>query len=419
MALEFSEVATLGCMFYKKKDLEEAGKSTENLVSFINSVKKMLKSTEKIKFGSSKQSFINAMNPSEEKVLDDFCRGISAAIGIKEWLTRVHNEPTDTVIKNGYMTGNIWPPPVDAFKFKAFGMADYNSSDFILYTGKQGSNEYYYGVSLKKKNTEYAPDPTIINKAFDTIMDGSQFDAIKDKLRDIRVGWFASKVREADKLGLIKIEPRHKKLNDAELLNAKPMDQEAKGAKGKQYVNLKGTLKEGYDNPTAGFKKWMNKEVGTGDLFTQLVKVIEPHMEMFANSLINLVFKAKLNDKLNANRDLDKYYFGFALATGVGKHNKKTGPSIGKGQMFPQESVLCALAMLASTKKPYKMIQVPNPAAKEDSVAAKVFFEIRVGKVKLLDLQLRYKGDFKSQPQFFAFMTDDFKRILKGECLNP
>ena len=70
-------------------------------------------------------------------------------------------------------------------------------------------------------------------------------------------------------------------------------------------------------------------------------------------------------------------------------------------------------------KKPYKMVQVPNPAAKQDSVAAKVFFEIRVGKVKLLDLQLRYKGDFKSQPQFFAFMTDDFKKLLKGECLDP
>lgn len=419
MALEFSEIAMLGCMFYKKKDLLKAGESTENLVSFVNSVKKMIESTEKIKFGSSKNEFVRAMNPQNNKVLDDFCRAISGAIGTKEWLTKHHNEPADTVIKTGYMTGNIWPSPVNAFKFEAFGMKDYNSSDIILYTGKQGSNEYYYGVSLKKKDTELAPDPTIINKAFDSIMDGPQFDAIKDKLRDVRVQWFASKVREADKKGLIEIEDRHKKLNDAELLMAKPTDQEAKGSKGKQYVNLKGTLAEGYDNEAASFKKWMNKEVGTGNLFTQLVKIIEPHMEMFANSLINLVFKAKLNDKLNANRDLDKYYFGFTLATGVGRHHPKTGPSIGKGQIYPQESVLCALSHLAAAKKPYKMVQVPNPAAKKDSVAAKVFFEIRVGKVKLLDLQLRYKGDFKSQPQFFAFMTDDFKRILKGECVDP
>tara|TARA_R110001592_G_scaffold125334_1_gene335260 strand:- start:388 stop:1647 length:1260 start_codon:yes stop_codon:yes gene_type:complete len=419
MALEFSEIAMLGCMFYKKKDLVKAGSSTENLVSFVNSVKKLVDSTDKIKFGSSKASFVRAMNPAVEEVLDDFCRGISGAIATKEWLTKHHNEPADTVIKAGYMTGNVWPSPVDAFKFKAFGMADYNSSDIILYTGKQGSSEYFYGVSLKKKNTEYAPDPTIINKAFDTIMDGPQFDAIKDKLKDVRVEWFANKVREADKLGLIEIEDRHKKLNDADLLTAKPMSEEAKGGKGKQYVNLKGTLAEGYDNKTASFKKWMNKEVGTGNLFTQLVKIIEPHMEMFANSLINLVFKAKLNDKLNANRDLDKYYFGFTLATGVGKHHKKNGPSIGKGQVYPQESVLCALSHLAAAKKPYKMVQVPNPAAKEDSVAAKVFFEIRVGKVKLLDLQLRYKGDFKSQPQFFAFMTDDFKALMKGKCLDP
>ena len=98
MALEFSEIAMLGCMFYKKKDLLKASESTENLVSFVNSVKKMVDSTDKIKFGSSKAAFVKAMNPAVEEVLDDFCRGISGAIATKEWLTRHHNEPADTVI---------------------------------------------------------------------------------------------------------------------------------------------------------------------------------------------------------------------------------------------------------------------------------------------------------------------------------
>ena len=410
MALEFSEIAMLGCMFYKKKDLLKAGSSTENLVSFVNSVKKMISTTDKIKFGSSKNEFIRAMDPADNKVLDDFCRAISAAVVTKDWLTKHHNEPSDTVIKRGFMTGNVWPSPVDAFKFPAFGMKDYNSSDIILYTGKQGSNEYYYGVSLKKKDTEHAADPTIINKAFDSIMDGNEFNKIKEDLRVTRMKWFANELKEADKKGLIKIEPQHKKLSDEDLVGSKP------SGSAKEYVNLKGTLKEGYDDGM-GFRTYMNGQVGRGDLFKRLLKIIEPHMEMFANSLINLVFKAKLNDKLNANRDLDKYYFGFALSTGVGKH-KKDGPFIGKGQMYPQESVLCALSHLAASKKPYQMVQIPNPAG-PDSNAAKVFFEIRRGKVALLKLEVRYKGSFRSQPQFFAFMTDDFKRIIKGECVDP
>ena len=45
MALEFSEIAMLGCMFYNKKDLMKASSSTDNLVSFVNSVKKMISST--------------------------------------------------------------------------------------------------------------------------------------------------------------------------------------------------------------------------------------------------------------------------------------------------------------------------------------------------------------------------------------
>lgn len=410
MALEFSEIAMLGCMFYKKKDLVKAGSSTENLVSFVNSVKNLISTTEKIKFGTGKNEFIRAMDPSDNKVLDDFCRAISAAHITKEWLTKHHNEPADTVIKKGYMTGNVWPSPVNAFKFPAFGMKDYNSSDIILYTGKQGSNEYYYGVSLKKKDTEHAADPTIINKAFDSIMDGNEFNSVKEQLRVTRMEWFANVIREADKEGVIKIEEQHMKLSDEDLVGAKPT------GSAKEYVNLKGTLKEGYEGGN-GFRTYMNRKVGRGNLYDQLMKIIEPHMEMFANSLVNLVFKAKLNDKLNANRDLDKYYFGFTLATGVGKH-KKDGPSIGKGSVYAQESVLCALSHLAATKKPYKMVQIPNPAG-PDSDAAKVFFEIRRGNVALLKLEVRYKGSFRSQPQFFAFMTDDFKALMKGKCLDP
>ena len=410
MALEFSEIATLGCLFYSKRELQNASKDVGSLVSFTKEVRDKVNKDRFVKFGTGKQQFIRAMDPTNKVVLDDMCRGISAAIAIKDWLTRHHSEPTDTKIKAGYMTGNVWPPPVNIFKLDAFGMKDYNSSDFILYTGAQGGFEYYYGVSLKKKNQEHHADPTLINKAFDSVMEGRDFDKIKDSIKEMRVKWFGDKIREADKLNLVKIERDHLKFSDEKLVLAKP------ARTNKSYPNIKGKLAEGYDRGT-GFRTWMNGQVGRGNLYTKMMKIIEPHMEMFANSLINLILKVNLNDKLNANKDLDKYYFGFALATGVGQM-RRGEPYVGNGSVYPQESVLCALNHLASSKKPYSMVQVPNPAG-DESNAAKVFFEIRKGKVAILDLEVRYKGSFTAQPQFQAFLTKDFKRIIAGECVDP
>ena len=410
MALEFSEIATRGCLFYSKRELENASKDVGALVTFTQKVRDKVNKDRFVKFGTGKQQFISAMDPTNKIVLDDMCRGISAALAIKEWLTRHHNEPTDTKIKAGYMTGNVWPSPVDIFKLDAFGMRDYNSSDFILSTGKHGSFEYYYGVSLKKKNVEHAADPTLINKAFDSVMDGREFDKIKEQIRVMRVKWFADKIREADRLKLIKIESNHVKLSDDKLILAKPASTD------KSYPNIKGKLSEGY-NRGMGFRTWMNGQVGRGDLYKKMMKIIEPHMEMFANQLINLILKVNLNDKLNANRDLDKYYFAFALSTGIGQM-RKGQPFVGRGAVYPQESVLCALNHLAQSKKPFVMKQVPNPAG-DESNAAKVFFQICKGRVAILDLEVRYKGSFTAQPQFQAFLTKDFKKIIAGECVNP
>ena len=91
---------------------------------------------------------------------------------------------------------------------------------------------------------------------------------------------------------------------------------------------------------------------------------------------------------------------------------------MGPGAVYAQESVLCGLNHLSHAKKPYKLTQIPNPAG-DESTAAKVFFEISKGKIPLLKLEIRYKGDFRPQPQFQAFLTKEFKKILTGECLNP
>ena len=49
--------------------------------------------------------------------------------------------------------------------------------------------------------------------------------------------------------------------------------------------------------------------------------------------------------------------------------------------------------------------------------AAKVFYQLSRDGVPILDLQLRYKGDFKSMPQFFATITDEFQKQMDELCL--
>ena len=71
-----------------------------------------------------------------------------------------------------------------------------------------------------------------------------------------------------------------------------------------------------------GFRKYMNKQVGQGDLYDGFLKLMEPLKDKFANQLINVVLKTKLSDLLNADKSLNKFYFGFALITGTGVYKK-------------------------------------------------------------------------------------------------
>ena len=45
--------------------------------------------------------------------------------------------------------------------------------------------------------------------------------------------------------------------------------------------------------------------------------------------------------------------------------------------------------------------------------AAKVFFTLSKGKTPILEIELRYKGDFAAFPQFFAGITPEFKKMIK------
>ena len=77
------------------------------------------------------------------------------------------------------------------FQVNAYGFKDYNSSDIVV---RSGTEKTFYGISLKKKKTVKAADPTLINKAFSTVFNGDKYKELKEKLIKTRTNYFADKL---------------------------------------------------------------------------------------------------------------------------------------------------------------------------------------------------------------------------------
>ena len=45
--------------------------------------------------------------------------------------------------------------------------------------------------------------------------------------------------------------------------------------------------------------------------------------------------------------------------------------------------------------------------------AAKLQYVLKVGKMDIIKFEIRYKGNFTSQPQFLGYFTNKFKALLK------
>ena len=425
MAIEYSEIMAATAMYFDTSVLEAAAVDEQSLIDWIG--KAAVKAEKKIVYGSQKNMFTNYMEqdvgslPDAAKVavLKNALQGISGAIAIKKWLNSEHGEPRDVKAKNLYMTGNVWPRTVKKFRINAFGFDDYNASDFIVHTGDKN----FYGASLKKKPKPNAADPTLINKAFDTILNGPKFDHIKEDITRIRAEYFAGLVRQAHEDKVIILPASELALDDKDLFEAKGRDTSIYK---RAYINTRGSVQHGLENENApnAMIKTVNADLAKKNnvLYKLLIQHMQNEGELFANTLINLVLKVNLYDELAANKKLKEYNFGFGLITGVGTVTKiaKSNPTqykttLSTGKWIELHTILCGLRQLTANKQSYEI--AVDYDKKENSNAAKVFFKLSKAGVPILDMELRYKGTFTAQPQFFATITPEFKQILVDDCL--
>ena len=385
--------------------------------------KAMFKTAGTLKRGDKKRSDMVA----------NIVAGFSGALGSKAFMQAM-NCKVD-IATAVYMTGATWPSNVDIFRMKDQTSGfDYNSSDLVVQAGPKK----FFGISLKKKPNVKSPDPTIINKAFSTFLDGDDKNKeALEKLNKVRQQYFADIVKEAQKDGIINVRGLES-MTTEEVWNAKLRKPDGdpvalinlKGVNEKddpiELTDVPGTVDQVtiYDKPKGrmGLKDYINADLAkpNNKLFKGFNKIIQDNAEYFANSLIDMVLKVQLNTKLKA-KDIGDYNFEFALVTGFAdyKQNSKDAKldklKLEKAKFIPLHTILCGLANLAGNEKPYKMEL--DTAKKEKTNAAKVFYQLSRDGVPILDLQLRYKGDFKSMPQFFATITDEFYIQLDKKCL--
>ena len=415
MAYEPSEIMFASCMLFTEEELKKNSTDVVALQKFMEVAKK--KASTQVKFGNDgiKKGFIDLMQPTD-KGLKDLAVGISAAMSMKKEVPIKEKKGTPTV----FLTGNVWPKDVEKFRINAYGFEDYNSAD-VLFTY---NNKKFYGVSLKKKQKPNAPEPTLINKAFDTLLDGPEYAKLKTELVGIRQEYFAGLVIEAVGKGII----RKADIKDFDKLKANPAGRKElfeskkrdKNKFDRSYIDTKGSAKKGYKDENTkdpgSMRFFVNKQLANQDnpLWSQFISIMNKYSELFAESLINIILKTKLYEEITA-KDLKTYKFGFFLVTGIGDVTK-TGVSIQPAQVTSLETTLCGLTRIeeAYKGKPYKVVL--NKSKKSGSDAAKIFMQLKRGTLVLLDLELRYKGAFTSQPQFQGTLNPQFKQLLKDEC---
>ena len=430
MAFEPSEGLYAGLSFVSTADLTEAKSSDDKFKELYFVALENLKGDKVLdaagnatKNGMIKIIDLDTSTKKPQDIYGDLAASISAVLGTRQKLRK------DKIPSKVYLTGNKWHPDVEPFKVKAFGMSDYNSSDVIL---KLNGNDFV-GISLKKKPKAKSASPTLINNAFSAYIEGPKFKTTRDKLNDHRIKFFAGVIKEACGPGgplerfALAGNKKISSMNPNNKADAKALwDMRVirkKDGKPTPLINLKsesdlqdpnGLIKQSGNDPSqVSFRDFVNKKLqSTGEKLNPLYQGFLDIMNQddvkdnLADVLLTRVLKLNLLDVLET---WDKYEFGFYLTEGVGTVDKNLSPNVGSANVLDVHSIMIAMANLS--KEETKMVLDKQKTLSKN--AAKVFFTLSKGDTPVLDIELRYKGDFSAFPQFFAGITPEFKEMIK------
>ena len=486
MGLELSEAMYAGLSKIDTPRLIEASKNAEAFNELFPDAVKTFQSTATDTNGL-KEQFVRAINSkvaersdkkAEDKnkkaVYSDLAAGISAVL-------QTRSDLGVGIPDAVFVTGNQWPDEVKDFKITAYGMKDYNSSDVILRYGTT-----YYGISLKKKGFQSAAAPTLINTAFGSFFQGTEFTALRNRIMQAKKKFFAKVIYDActddtpnspfyvpeandGRGGTIlecnktyqtkatkalkseKYSIRGMRLQsdgtlnirDAEKILDVKVDIWRKNDKGDWEIKTGVKLLQIKD-PTAltrispefpkefqtRFRDYINKSLyaKNGQMselwqtFTDIMNNDKPVVggksikQSLVDGLFSRILKIDLYDRLSKIKRND---FKFYLVTGAGRALKPRGsdvyvPKVEKGDTKGLTSILANLAELCPDDC-QKSIEYKTASETAANVGLTLFVTPKGSrnKVPILDIGLRYSGNFFAYPQFRGTMTKEFINYSK------
>ena len=400
----------------------------------------------------------------------NYAKAISAANGFLRDLA------PNSKVHRVHATGQQWIKILAKYfainQHEYFGDKDYNSSDLIVEVSRQDRIKLYVGISLKKKGIRpKEKDPTIINKTvlgegglltyflgeeakkqkvtrlindlylsrstffYNVIaaaLDGEDLATQKTTMRKLNISNGekdipAVKSSSSMPLGSAAmkraIAEREKKVAEKNLQNITDYLRNLKKSVSISRVAGKKVLEQAQklgqkEAMTPALKgKYPPKKPVFNQYFKDLNDVIlsKAIMKPLCIGLLNIIFKLDLR-KIIKDRSRYSEEFVFTLITGSGDLTDD-GIQIAPAGVIPEKNSTSFLLKQVTDPMSSFILKKPpgeKQAFERGSNMAKLKYDLFLNGNNIAEVEIRYKGAITAEPQFQAFITSDFKRLLSA-----
>ena len=400
----------------------------------------------------------------------NYAKAISAANGFLRDLA------PNSKVHRVHATGQQWIKILAKYfainQHEYFGDKDYNSSDLIVEVSRQDRIKLYVGISLKKKGIRpKEKDPTIINKTvlgegglltyflgeeakkqgvtralndlylsrstffYNVIaaaLDGEDLETQKTTMRKLNISNGekdipAVKSSSSMPLGSAAmkraIAEREKKVAEKNLQNITDYLRNLKKSVSISRVAGKKVLEQAQklgqkEAMTPALKgKWPPKKPVFNQYFFDLNNILlSPGiMKPLCIGLLNIIFKLDLR-KIIKDRSRYSEEFVFTLITGSGDLTDD-GIQIAPAGVIPEKNSTSFLLKQVTDPMSSFILKKPpgeKQAFEKGSNMAKLKYDLFLNGNNIAEVEIRYKGAITAEPQFQAFITSDFKRLLSA-----
>lgn len=354
---------------------------------------------------------------------EPYAQAISAANG---FLTNLDSGSRVTKV---YGTGRRWASILAPYKIDdhlLFGKKDYNSSDLIVEVSKPGGAKCFVGISLKKKGTGLnAQDPTVINKTvigtdglFKSIVKQG-YAEVYPKLKNVykqRSQFFFNVIEASLNSPEARIRDHARRvlrISGSEVptyLNN--LRRRISTVRSQGSFILAEAQKLGQTNMTNALQGDY-PEGGVENIYFRAFDEI--FMDQRAHkplviALLNIIFKTDLQGFLGI-RGVPKDEFKFTLLTGKGSFSNGNINVSSADELQETFTTSILTQKMSNPKTAYRVTKTPGKLQAFEGGPAKLFYTIYLSKLPLADIEIRYKGSIRSEPQFFAVITPKFKQL--------